>query len=113
MWYIGDTDSLKLEQGYNKKIIEDYNKQVEKRIKNVSEKLEIDINKFKPKDSKGIEHMLGLFECETKKGRIFTYDEFITQGAKKYATKTDGKISITVSGVPKKRCGSITRFIRI
>lgn len=33
---------------------------------------------------------------------LFTYKEFITQGAKKYAYKTfDDKIHITVSGVPK------------
>ena len=44
---------------------------------------------------------LGLFENETEKGRQFTYDEFITQGAKKYAYKIDDKIHITVSGVPK------------
>lgn len=37
-----------------------------------------------------------------KSGREFTYDRFITQGAKKYAFEIDGKISITVSGVPKK-----------
>lgn len=36
-----------------------------------------------------------------KNGREFTYDRFITQGAKKYAYEIDGKISITVSGVPK------------
>ena len=41
------------------------------------------------------------FESETKKGRAYTYDEFITQGAKKYAVKIDDKIKITVAGVPK------------
>ena len=46
-------------------------------------------------------HLLGVFECETGKGRSVTYDEFITQGAKKYAYKIDGKIHVTVSGVPK------------
>ena len=42
-----------------------------------------------------------MFECETGKGRNVTYDEFITQGAKKYAYKIDGEIHVTVSGVPK------------
>jgi hypothetical protein len=41
--------------------------------------------------------MLGVFDHDEH------YDEFITQGAKKYAYKIDGKIGITVAGVPKKR----------
>lgn len=45
--------------------------------------------------------MLGLFECETDEGRKFTYDFFITQGAKKYAVQKGDKIEITVAGVPK------------
>ena len=48
-----------------------------------------------PKDIKGKSRPLGIFEYE---GR---YDEFITQGAKKYAVKENGEIHITVSGVPK------------
>lgn len=42
--------------------------------------------------------MLGLFELDEH------YDKFITQGAKKYAYEIDGKIGITVAGVPKSRC---------
>ena len=81
------------------------------KIKKVSKELEIDINKFKPKDTKGIEHMLGLFEHDA------SYSKFITQGAKKYAyiDSKDKEIHITVSGVPKKRCKStkeIRRFQR-
>ena len=45
--------------------------------------------------------MLGVFESETKDGHNYTYDEFITQGAKKYAYIVDDKIKITVAGVPK------------
>lgn len=97
-----DTDSLKLKEGYNKKVIEDYNKHVVEKLKRVSEDLDIPFEKFAPKDSKGRNHCLGLFENETENGREFTYDRFITQGAKKYAYEIDGKISITVSGVPKK-----------
>jgi hypothetical protein len=67
--------------------------------------------------------MLGGFECETEKGNLYTYEEFITQGAKKYAytkyvkndkIKKDANIikkgkekslvlEITVAGVPKER----------
>ena len=98
-----DTDSCKLREGYDKNVIKDYNKKVKERIKYVSNLLNIPIEKYSPKDIKGEEHLLGVFECETKKDRRFTYDEFIHQGAKRYATKTDGKIDITVAGVPKEK----------
>lgn len=90
-----DTDSLKFRSGYDKSIIEEYNKSVEEKIKFVSKVLNIPFEKYAPIDSKGKSHMLGIFEYEGK------YDEFITQGAKKYAVKEDGKIKITVAGVPK------------
>lgn len=46
----------------------------------------------------GNKHILGVFENDNN------YDEFITQGAKKYAyvDSLDKKIHITVAGVPKK-----------
>lgn len=96
-----DTDSAKLRQGYNKEVFEEYNKFVYSKIKHVSELLEIPIEKFMPKDSKGKEHCLGVFESETLEGEEFTYQELITQGAKKYAVKQKGEIKITVAGVPK------------
>lgn len=92
-----DTDSLKLYGNFDKNVINDYNNNVIKKIEKVSKELEIDINRFKPKDKKGIEHMLGLFEHDG------SYNEFITQGAKKYAYRDkENKIHITVAGVPKK-----------
>lgn len=111
-----DTDSLKLYGDYDINILKEYNKSVKERIKKVSEELEIDISKFSPKDIYGEEHTLGIFELDGQ------YEEFITQGAKKYAyTKwVDNKkikedanviekkeemskiIEITVAGVPKK-----------
>lgn len=103
-----DTDSLKLREGYNKDTIEEYNRQVKEKIERVSKELGIDFNKYKPKDIKGNEHLIGLFENESEKGNEFTYDFFITQGAKKYAyiSSSDKQIHITVSGVPKKgSCG--------
>ena len=59
-----DTDSMKLAEGYDKTVIEDYNKFVQEKIKYVSEQLQIDIDKYKPKDVDGIEHMLGLFDLD-------------------------------------------------
>lgn len=110
-----DTDSMKLKEGYNKKVIEDYNKFVINKLKHVSKLLDIPYEKFSPKDSKGEKHILGVFDNDGK------YDEFITQGAKKYAyTKWIDKekikedtnvqeikgnkvkvLEITVAGVPK------------
>ena len=90
-----DTDSCKLVDGYDKKVFEDYNKQVEERINFVCRVLKLDVNKYAPSDIKGNKHMMGLFEKECN------YQKFITQGAKKYAYEIDGKIHITVAGVPK------------
>ena len=99
-----DTDSLKLIEGYDKNVINDYNQKVIERIKYTSEILNIPIEKYKPCDIKGKEHLLGVFECETKGDDKFTYKKFITQGAKKYATENfKGEIKITVAGVPKKK----------
>lgn len=123
-----DTDSIKLKQGYNKKVIDDYNKFVERKIKFVSNKLNIPIEKFAPKDIKGQNRMLGVFDFDGH------YEKFITQGAKKYAVITKKKIDkikdsngnfidevnvikiednfaycieITVAGVPKKGCKAL------
>lgn len=46
-------------------------------------------------DRKGISHYMGVFEYEG------TYDQFITQGAKRYAYVIDGQMGVTVSGVSK------------
>ena len=106
-----DTDSLKLMDGYDKNILLEYNKRVEERIKYVSDKLKIDINKYAPKDKKGHPHMLGLFELEKEDFKKHSYLEFKTHGAKKYAVLEEVKdkdtgeikkeIHITVAGVPK------------
>lgn len=96
-----DTDSLKCAQGYDAKVFDEYNRAVIKKIKKVSSALNIPFENYAPEDSKGVKHLLGIFECETGAGRQYTYDRFITQGAKKYCVEIDGQIEITVSGVPK------------
>lgn len=110
-----DTDSMKLKEGYNKNVIEEYNNFVHKKIEYVSKTLEIPIEKFSPKDVFGESHILGVFDSDGN------YNEFITQGAKKYGiTKWIKKekikdnmniikienekalvLEITVAGVPK------------
>lgn len=96
-----DTDSIKLVQGYDKTVFEKYNQSVEDKIRYVCKVRGIEFERYDPSDIKGIPHLLGVFECETGKGRSVTYDKFITQGAKKYAYEIDGEIHVTVSGVPK------------
>lgn len=111
-----DTDSLKLKEGFDKKIIENYNKSVIEKLQKVSSERGIDFNRFQPKDKNGNRHMLGLFELDD------FYLEFKTLGAKKYCYTKEVKnekikatynvikkgkekskvLGITVSGVPKK-----------
>ena len=101
-----DTDSIKVASGYNKLIIENYNKKVIEKLKKVSNELNINFSKFSPLDIKGNSHTLGLFEKEytSKVNKEYTYKEFKTLGAKKYAYRTfDNEVKITVSGVPKAR----------
>lgn len=105
-----DTDSIKLVQGYDKTVFEKYNASVVDRIHKVSDILKIDFERFSPTDSKGIPHLLGVFESETEHGNQYTYDKFITQGAKKYAVEINGKIKITVSGVPKGGAKCLTKI---
>ena len=106
-----DTDSLKLAQGYDKKIIDYYNEYVKAKIEKVSSELNIPINRFAPVDIKGKTHMLGLFEYENDSDYKYSYKEFKTAGAKKYAyissdydkesNKYTDNIHITIAGVPK------------
>lgn len=53
-------------------------------------------NKAFADDMKGKRHYIGLFEDDGH------YDEFITQGAKRYAYRIGDKLGITVAGVSKK-----------
>lgn len=92
-----DTDSLKLEEGFDIKVIEYYNKNVLEKIEKVSKDLKLPIEKFSPIDKYGKEHTIGLFDFDG------FYKEFKTLGAKKYSyIDKDNNIHITVSGVPKK-----------
>ena len=96
-----DTDSCKLVEGYNKEVFDNYNESVKNRIEFVCRVLKLDINKYAPFDIKGNKHTMGLFEKECN------YHKFITQGAKKYAYEIDGKIYITVAGIPKRGASAL------
>lgn len=105
-----DTDSIKLVQGYDKSVFRIYNESVINKIKKAAKELGFSLNRYRPKDTKGREHYLGVFELETDGDRVFTYDKFITQGAKKYCVEIDGEIEITVSGVPKSGAKCLTQI---
>lgn len=53
-------------------------------------------NKAFADDMNGTRHFIGLFEFDGH------YDQFITQGAKRYAYISEGKMGVTVAGVSKK-----------
>ena len=90
-----DTDSIKVTKGYEKRVIDEYNKSVFNKIKAASYDLDIPLEKFMPEDIKYIKHPLGVFDDDGH------YKKFITQGAKKYCYESDDGLHITVSGVPK------------
>lgn len=90
-----DTDSIKyIDKGYDD-FFENYNKEIINKLEKALETMEIDKSLIRPKDTKGVEHILGIFDDEG------TYDKFVTLGAKKYCTEKDGKLSITLAGVNK------------
>lgn len=94
-----DTDSIK-GKGNVGHVIENYNKGVIERIKQSAKDNGIDLALYMPKDRKGKEHPLGVFECETPDGKL--YRKFVTGGAKKYIYQDhNGALHLTVSGVRK------------
>lgn len=91
-----DTDSVKYLNAHET-VIDDYNKSVYDKIMQVCTIRNIDIERFMPCDPSGIKHCMGVMESEG------VYDEFITQGAKKYCFVKNGELSLTLSGVNKRK----------
>ena len=96
-----DTDSMKLLEGFDKNVINEYNINVDKKLTAVSNYYNLPIEDFSPVDCDGEKHTIGPFDFDGM------YSEFKTLGAKKYAVrygsgKKEGKLEITVAGVPKK-----------
>lgn len=84
---------------------ERYNKEIERRENMRADMLGIPRDKFCPKDKYGIPHRLGIFDDDGQ------YKKFKTLGAKKYCyVNNDDELHMTVSGVRKKCCISITRY---
>ena len=93
-----DTDSVKF-LNYEKHVdyITRYNEDVERKLKMMCDFRQIDFDRLKPKNIKGVEKMIGVWDYEG------TYTHFKTLGAKRYLvrSKKDGKLHLTVAGLSK------------
>lgn len=85
-----DTDAWKLRNGYDKQVFIDINNKIMN---------EADMYDVKPyvTTSRGDTYYLGVWEYEG------TYDKFKTLGAKKYCVEKNGKSTVTVAGLSKKK----------
>lgn len=93
-----DTDSIKVHNHEQHQAYFDwYNKRVEEKLRAACEYHGIPFEDVKPKTIQGEEKLLGVWDFEG------VYDNFKTLGAKRYLTETDGKLSMTVAGVNKKK----------
>lgn len=92
-----DTDSLKvLNIEKHMKYIEDYNIEIQQKIKRCLNYHGMCINEVKPKTIKGEVKLLGIWDYEG------TFERFKTLGAKRYIYEHNGELTLTVAGVSKK-----------
>ena len=96
-----DTDSIKAvhaERHIN--YINSYNKLVERKMRLTAKHFNIPFEMFAPETIKGEVKMLGVWDCETEKGK---WKNFKSLGAKRYMVlEADDTLTLTVSGVNKK-----------
>lgn len=91
-----DTDSIKLTNIENHRdYFDGYNANITARINRALDFHGIDRSAACPKTIKGVEKPIGVWDFDGH------YDRFKTLGAKRYMVETDGKYSITVSGLNK------------
>ena len=95
-WLYSDTDSIYATEWDEEKVRE-YNEAV---------KRQLIANGYGPVIHNGREYWLGAAEPDS------VYTEFITLGSKRYAGRSDGKLKITVAGVPKKGAACLQDDIR-
>ena len=94
-----DTDSIKA-INYKKHLpyIKQYNHDIVKKLEKCLDHYGIDKSELSPKDIKGNEHMLGVWDFEE------VYKRFKTLGAKRYIIENqDGELKITIAGLPKEK----------
>lgn len=93
-----DTDSIKvINADKHMDYIKKYNEGVLEKLKNMCETYSIDFDMVQPKAPNGKKKPLGVWDYDGH------YDRFKTLGAKRYMIESNGKISITVSGVNKNK----------
>lgn len=95
-----DTDSVKYIEDYDGQYEELFTKLNNEIIEKMNEAVKsLDDVCIKPKDKKGKEHQLGIFDIEP------TYYQFKTMGCKKYAYKysKEDSVHITLAGVSKSK----------
>lgn len=102
-----DTDSIKcINADKHMNCINEYNKQVETKLKRMCEHYGFDFNRCKPKTIKGEEKLIGVWEHETNKN---PYSRFKTLGAKRYIyeqwnnKENKNELHITIAGVGKSK----------
>lgn len=95
-WVYSDTDSI-YSSGWNNERLAAFNEGVKNELINAG---------YGPVNVNGREYWLGVAELDGG-----PYDNFITQGAKRYAMQNNGEIKITVAGVPKKAGANVLRSL--
>ena len=91
-----DTDSIKITHPeLHTDYINSYNNEITERLRLACEFHGIDFEETRPKNSKGEEKPLGVWEFEG------IYDEFKTLGAKRYLWRKGGDWQLTAAGVNK------------
>lgn len=92
-----DTDSIKfLNMDKHKGYIEDYNQNIIRKCTECLEHWDLDPAMLAPKNQKGVEKQIGIWDYEGK------YDYFKTLGCKRYLTYKDGEFDLTCAGLPTK-----------
>ena len=92
-----DTDSIKfLNMEKHKAYIEDYNRNIIRKCTECLEYWDLDPAMLAPKNQKGVEKPIGIWDYEGK------YDYFKTLGCKRYLTYKDGEFDLTCAGLPTK-----------
>lgn len=93
-----DTDSVKAKNiDIHIDYINRFNSIVKKKLQASAKHHNIPFSEFEPETIEGVKKLLGVWENEG------IYSRFKTLGAKRYMTEQNGEISITVSGVNKKK----------
>ena len=93
-----DTDSAKyLNPHLHQKYFDEYNANIVKKIEAAAAYHHIEQSRFAPKNKNGKTKTIGQWDYEGQ------YDTFKTLGAKRYLTRTNGELSVTLAGANKQK----------